>query len=258
MAARRAPASKVASSYRSGRASSTVAVISLSQSTSVRPAARRSRRCRTADPLPDDRRAGPVGDGEPAPGSEDRGGEPDGRQVSLADLAQADRDPQLPGVQTGLVRVGHHRRVAQRGGLDRVLVAEVGADQEPGGGGEVAGPGDAVPDEVVVVVERAVQVAVPAAEAVEGVPQQPAGLLVVEVRDAGDERPRAAAYQGGVLTRDEELDDDPAWIRGEGHAVPDGQGPGHDHRRACWRVEISARVDSAPWLRLGPCAVSPS
>ena len=154
-----------------------------------------------AHPLTDNQGAGPVGDGEPAPGSEDRGGEPDGRQVTLADLAQADRDAQLPGPQIGLVGVGHHRRVAQRGGLDRVLVAEVRADQQPGGGGKVPGPGDAVPDEVVVVVERAVQVPVPGTEAVEGVPQQPAGLLVVEVRDAVDERlarvePRAASSPG--------------------------------------------------------------
>lgn len=108
------------------------------------------------------------------------------------------------------------------------------------------------------VVERAGQVAVPGAEAVEGVPQQPAGLLVVEVRDPVDEGLRAGAYHRGVLTRNEELDDDPAWIRCEGDVLPDGQTPGHDHLRACCSVEMSARVDSAPWFRLGPCAVSPS
>jgi hypothetical protein len=96
----------------------------------------------------------------------------------------------------------------------------------------------------------------PVAEAVVGVPQQPAGLLVVKVRDAVDERPRAAAYHGVVLTRDEELDDDPAWARGESDVLPDGQG--HDHLPACCRVGMSARVESAPWLRFGPCAVSPS
>jgi ABC-type taurine transport system ATPase subunit len=36
----------------------------------------------------------------------------------------------------------------------------------------------------------------------------------------------------------------------------------HDRRqdtcRACWRVESSASVDSAPWLTLAPCRVSPS
>lgn len=108
------------------------------------------------------------------------------------------------------------------------------------------------------VVEGTGQVAVPCAEPVEGVPQQPGGLLVVEVRDPVDERLRAGPHHSGVLTRNEELDDDAARIRGEGDVLPDGQTPCHDHRRACCRVEMSARVDSAPWLRLGPCAVSPS
>ncbi|GAB3947123.1 hypothetical protein GCM10027614_41810 [Micromonospora vulcania] len=106
--------------------------------------------------------------------------------------------------------------------------------------------------------ERVGQISVPGSEAVEGVPQQPAGLLFVETGDTVDQRPRAGADHGVVLTRDEELDDDSEWIRGEGEALPDGQRPGHDHRWAYCRVETSARVDSAPWLRLGPCAVSPS
>jgi hypothetical protein len=70
-----------------------------------------------------------VGDAEAASRSQYRCGEADGGQVSLADLAQADRHPELAVGQVALVGVRHHRRVAQRGCLDRVLVAEVGADQ---------------------------------------------------------------------------------------------------------------------------------
>ena len=70
---------------------------------------------------------------------------------------------------------------------------------------------------------------------------------------------RAGPHDGGVLTGHEE-------------SVMTRAGPGVRLRRsrmarsgwvmataaACCRVEISASVDSAPWLRLGPSACRPS
>jgi hypothetical protein len=85
--------------------------------------------------------------------------------VSLADLPQANRDPELAVGQIALVGVRHYRRVAQRGGLHRVLVAEVGADQQSGGGRQVAASGEAVADQVVVVPEGCFEVVMAVTEA---------------------------------------------------------------------------------------------
>ena len=64
-------------------------------------------------------------------GADDAGAELDAGEVSLADGPQAHHEAGLPGRQAVLVGVEDDRRVAQRRRFDRVLVGEVGADEQP-------------------------------------------------------------------------------------------------------------------------------
>ncbi|MFC7480925.1 hypothetical protein ACFQX7_14060 [Luedemannella flava] len=70
---------------------------------------------------------------------EDSGPESDGGDVALADTTHGHDEPQLPLDETGLVRVGRHRRVEQGGALGRVLVGEAGADEHATFGGQASG-----------------------------------------------------------------------------------------------------------------------
>ena len=51
-------------------------------------------------------------------------------QVALAYCSQTHHEPAFAGRKPGLIGPEHDRWVEQRGGLDRVLVAEVGAHQQ--------------------------------------------------------------------------------------------------------------------------------
>ena len=69
------------------------------------------------------------------------GTELDRRDVTFADRAGAEDERAARRGQAGLVRMGDDRRVAQRGGFDRVLVGEGGADQQRAAGdGRGLGP----------------------------------------------------------------------------------------------------------------------
>ncbi len=64
-------------------------------------------------------------------GIENAGAKLDRRQMSLAHGPQAHDEALRAARETALVRRRHDRRVEQCCGLDRVLVREVGADQQP-------------------------------------------------------------------------------------------------------------------------------
>ena len=140
---------------RSARAAttSTVAETSLSSSSSARPAASRSRRCLAPTRWPIISGPSRSSSRIVVVRAEDRRAEADRGDVPLADLPQADRHPQLAGLEAALVGVRHHRRVAQRRGLDRVLVAEVGPDQGAGGRRQLDVRRHPVVHQVVVVLE---------------------------------------------------------------------------------------------------------
>jgi hypothetical protein len=172
---------------------------------------------------PGEQRPGPVGDPQVVAGSQNRRGEADGGQVSFADLAQAYRHAALAGFQVALVGVLDHGGVAQRRRLHRVLVAEVGPDEQARGGREVAVPAGAVVDQVVVVAEGGLDVVVAATEAVHRLPQQPTGLGLVETGDAVDDGAGAAVHERGVFAGYEEFDDDAPVVRGQHQVEPGAQ-----------------------------------
>ena len=117
---------------------------------------------------------------------DDAGAEADGRPVALADLRTLITKRSAPAEHADLVGVGDDARVAQRGGLDGVLVGEGRAEQQPALGGELGAGIDAVGDALGVVAERAGEVAVPAAEARRRSSSDRCHLVVVEGEDAVD------------------------------------------------------------------------
>ncbi len=69
------------------------------------------------------------------------------------------------------------------------------------------------------------------------------------------------AATGEGMAGDEELGDDPGRIGRHPQRVAthlDHAVLRVDQRRPCWAMASQARVDSAPWLRLGPSACRPS
>ena len=104
----------------------------------------------------------------------------------------------------------------------------------------------------------------PAAESLRHRLERRDDLTLVERKDRGDDArgvPGDARRQ--VVPGDEETCDDASRVGEEVDGLPRGE-PGIDHRdaaastRACCIVLISAMVDSAPSLRFGPSADSPS
>jgi hypothetical protein len=177
----------------------------------------------------DDQWPGPLDHLEIGAGAQDRAEETDRGQVSLADLAQADGDPQPAGRHAGLIGVGHDRRIAQGGGLDRELVGEVGADQQTLRGRQVRRPGHPMPDQAEVVQEDAFQIAVPPLELRDGPAEQVGRFGGGQVGDAVDQGVRPGPHHRRVLTGHEQLDDHPAGIGQQGQALP-GDRREADHR----------------------------
>ncbi|MFC6682886.1 hypothetical protein ACFQE7_44370 [Nonomuraea ferruginea] len=210
-------------------------------------------------PAPDGQGPGAIGDDQVRAGAEQRRGEADGGQVAFADLPQTDHHAELSRAQTGLVGMGDHRGIAHRRGLDGVLVAEVGAHEEAGPRGQVDVARDAMADQVVVMGERRFEVVVPTAESPQCHLKHLGRLVVVKKHDAVDQGCGPGTGERGVLAGHEEFDDHSSRVGSERRAEPCGEvSAGHGSRLACCMVEISAMVDSAPWLRFGPCSVRPS
>jgi hypothetical protein len=185
-----------------------------------------------ADPLTDHQRPAPVVQPDRLAGPDDRGDEADRGDVPLADLPQADHRAQFAGRQAGLIRVRHHRRVAQRRRLDRVLVAEVRADQRPAGRRQRDVRRHPVADQVVVVLEDTADVVVPAGEPGQHVVQHLRGLVLVELQDPLDQAGGAVVHELGVLARHEEFDHHALIVRRHGQVQPGGElrginGDGH-------------------------------
>ena len=92
-------------------------------------------------------------EGQRALGIDGPGAELDGRDVSLSDGPQAHHESSLPIARIGLIGGWNDGRVEQGGALDRILVGEVGADEEPPSPGH-GGPAQAVGHERVVTLEQ--------------------------------------------------------------------------------------------------------
>ena len=114
--------------------------------------------------------------------------------------------------------------------------------------------------------EGADEVAVTPVEAGDDIVQRRAHLVLVEGKDALEHGSRAGVLVlEALLPGHEEPGDDPRRVGREPlRAARDEPGPQGSHcgtgekRRACCRVESTARVDSAPWLRFTPSACRPS
>lgn len=114
---------------------------------------------------------------------------------------------------------------------------------------------DAVGDRLEVARQGAAQVAVAVGERLEGAREHRVHLALVQAQHPGDHGGGTRPELGHLLAGDEEPGDHPARVGVDAHGGADGE-PGlgaerHSHRAlpqatACCRVEMSARVDSAP------------
>jgi hypothetical protein len=91
--------------------------------------------------------------------------------------------------------MGHHRRVAHRGGLHRVLHGEVGADQQPAVLVEPDQIGPAVYGDVAVPPQDLREIAVPGGEACRDVGHRRRDVPVVEAQHPVDD----GAATGGAF-----------------------------------------------------------
>ena len=170
----------------------------------------------------------------------------------------------VPTGQRALVRVDDHRGVEQRRGLDCVLLAEVGADEQAPLLRHRIRIDKPVGDEPEPLVEGPGEVPVPAGERLESLPERTVDLLVGQRQDAVENRrgPRGAMRQH-LLAREEQAGDDAGGIGPQVDVGPRDQRRGHRGatsagRRASCSVDSAARVDSAPWFRLIRVECSPS
>lgn len=157
--------------------------------------------------------------------------------------------------------VRDQRRVAQRRALHRVFVGEVRADQHPPRFRQFHARVEAVADAREVVGEALPQVAVPPREQLHRAGQRHLRGVLVQRHHPPDHPRGPGLVLGLLLARHEQPGDDPARVRPQPHPTAGDQGA-HPalpvNTRACWRVESSASVDSAPWLRLRPSRDRPS
>ena len=184
--------------------------------------------------------------------------EADRRAVALADLADAEHDAQLTGRQPALVGCRHGARVAHRGRLDRELLGERGAEQQPALLGQLdvrRRAGSARRRGVAV--EHRGEIAVAAAEPLDDLVERGGDVGVAQPEDVGDgvRRPSLALAGEGVAG-DEQLTEHARRIRQQlDRAARRARRRRHATAamaRACCSVVISARVDSVPSLRLTP------
>ena len=201
-----------------------------------------------------------------ARGVDDTGAEPDGRAVSFPDPAHAHHESQAACRHVGLVGVGHHAGVAQRRPFDGVLAGKRRSQQQYSRIGEVDVRIQAVGELAGVSSESAYQVTVASVEADDDVVQGRPNVVVGQGEDALEHHSRARLLKlKALLAGYEEPGDHPRGVGRDPVRVAGGE-PGvhqshcgtNEKRCACCRVEITARVDSAPWLRLTHSASNPS
>lgn len=181
-------------------------------------------------------------------------------------IAEAHHEPQATVRHSGLVRMSHHAGVAEGGTFERILARERRAEQQPPRLGELALGIEAIGELVRVLTERVDEGAVTVSEAGLDIVQGSLHLVVAQGQDASHDGRGARLLQvESLLAGHEEHRDDTGPVGGKAlGAAPNPICEGRAHREAgtsrderC-RVEIRAKVDSVPWLRLGPRAVRPS
>jgi hypothetical protein len=194
--------------------------------------------------------------------------EADGRPVPFADAPERQHEPDPAGRCRRLVGVHDDARVAQGRGLDGELVRERGAEQQPALGAELDVGVEAVADPLGVAAERRRQVLMAVAEASDHLGEPVLHLGLVEGEEPGDDaRGARLAAADHLLPGDEEPRHHPGRVGRQPDRAPLGERPaGHaaaptptpHTTRACCRVAISAKVDSAPWFSLRPPGSRPS
>ena len=175
--------------------------------------------------------------------------EADRGQVAFADRAQAQGDPGLPGQQSALIRVQDRARIAQRHRLDRVLRGESRPQQQGPGRRQFARVVQVRADDRRMGAQQVQVVAVAVREVHEQLRHELLDLRLGHCEHPGHDRARARVSQWQLLAGQEQPGDHPARVRRQtGLEAMDQRGT-HGitpRRRACWAVEIAARVDSAP------------
>ena len=84
--------------------------------------------------------------------------------MPFADRPQAEDEALLPGTKTALVRGGDDGRIGERCRLDRILVREVGTDEEPLFRGQMVRILDQASHSLVVALQCAIEVGMPLGE----------------------------------------------------------------------------------------------
>ena len=164
---------------------------------------------------------------------------------------------QLARLETGLVRMRDHRRIEQRGRLDRVLLGEVGADQR-GPASETAEPAGNRWATRAKCSRR-----IPGRSACRS-PNRSMVSVRVRVTCVGRHGQHPVDHRVGSGMPLARI----SWPGRKSLAItrlgsarstsgdPPEQGSGHrasdSTQGICWKVEIMARVDSAPWFSLRP------
>ena len=186
--------------------------------------------------------------------------------MSFPDPPHAHHESQAACRHAGLVGVGHNAGVAQRRPFDGVLAGKGRSQQQYSRIGEMDVGIQAVGQLVGVSTERAHEVTMASVEADDHVIQGRLNVVVTQGEDALEHRSRSGLLKlEALLAGHEEPGDHPRRIgRDPVRFAGDELGAHQSHcgtsekRCACCRVEITARVDSAPWLRLTHSASNPS
>ena len=152
-------------------------------------------------------------DADATTGLDDAGAELDRRAVALANDPQAHHEPHFTIADAVLIGMGDHRRVADGGPLDGVLLREVGADQLPLCGRQRGRALDPVGDEREVLLERGAEIGVAIGERRLHVAEHGRHLAIGQRQHPVDHRPGPRFTVDDVLLpRHEQLGQDPTGI----------------------------------------------
>ncbi|MEK6606318.1 MAG: hypothetical protein AABZ30_01540 [Myxococcota bacterium] len=137
--------------------------------------------------------------------------------MAFAHGPEAHHEPPVAGWEVALVGREHHRRVEQRGGLDRVLVREIRADQQAPFATELGARGDVVRDSLEVPLEDLFEPFVARREVRHDARKRRGYLRLRELEDPLHEqfRPRLTAAHD-LFARQKRLGDDAAGIGQQG------------------------------------------
>ena len=139
------------------------------------------------------------------------GAEGDGGNVPFARGPQAQDETERALGQPGLVGVGHDGRIEQRGGLRRVFVREVSADERLPFGRRLPGLAQVTAHLREAVAEKLFNVLVPVRKLAQHLAQQLGDFLIRERHDAGD-NPSRNVVGGGIKRAHQH----PRTVRGQG------------------------------------------